>query len=270
MSTLYIVGTPIGNLKDVTIRALEVLNNADIIACEDTRHSKIFLTHYEISKPLVSYHKFNENERSEELLSKIESGLSVALITDAGMPGVSDPGAVIVRKARDRGIDIAVVPGPSAVTSAIARAGITASGFTFLGFLPEKQSEIKKLLERHSSTELPLIFYSAPHNVTSDIKTLYKHLGNRRITAVKELTKIHETAEDGFLEDFVPSNLKGEFVLIVEGGKAENPLNALPVLEHIIHYVQAGLTKKDAVKAVAADLGVPKNEIYKQAIDLDV
>ncbi|MDR3216796.1 MAG: 16S rRNA (cytidine(1402)-2'-O)-methyltransferase [Clostridiaceae bacterium] len=268
MGELLIVGTPIGNLKDISLRALDALKSADFILCEDTRHSRILLDAYGIEKPLVSYHMHNERERAAEITELLAGDKTAALITDAGMPCISDPGAVLVNEARKQNIKISVIPGPSAVTAAAALVGLTEHGFMFLGFIPDKTSDKTAFLEKYKSFDLPLIFYSAPHDVQSDLKALHAAYGKRRVRTVKEITKIHETEEEGFLGEFIPSDLRGEFVLIVDGAEFSNPLNSLSVRDHAAHYVSLGFSKMDAAKQTAADRGISKKEVYPFTIDL--
>ncbi len=266
---LYIVGTPIGNLKDITYRAVETLRAADIIACEDTRVSLKLLSAYEIKKPLVSYYKQKERESTEKLLLALTDGKNVALITDAGMPAISDPGAVLVSECRKAGIKVEVVPGPSAVVSAIALAGITeVNGFTFIGFLAEKTKDKKEQLKDFLYSPLPLVFYSSPHDVNDYGKFLYEELGDRKIYIVKELTKLHENVDEQRLQSFEVVEPRGEYVLIVMPSEGGNSLNELSVREQVQHYMQSGMTKKDAIKRTASDRKVDKNTVYSEVLDL--
>lgn len=269
MAKLYIVGTPIGNLKDITLRALETLKCVSVIACEDTRHSLTLLNNYGIKAKLIAYHKFNEAECSQKLIDLIGDGNDVALISDAGMPSISDPGAEVVSRCRAEGVDVELVPGASAITGAIALSGIKASGFTFLGFLPEKLSDKTSIVSKAANAGLPIALYVAPHDLYKTAGWLFSLLGDRKVYVARELTKIHECVTETTLADF-QCEAKGEIVLIIENATADNPLNELSVAEHIRHYLDLGETKKDAVKKVASDRGVPKDEIYKQAIDISV
>ena len=267
MAKLYIVGTPIGNLQDVTLRALDTLKSVDVIACEDTRHSLPFLQKYDIKARLIAYHKFNENECSDYLISLIEEGKNVALITDAGMPSISDPGAELVAKCHERGVDVESVPGPTAVATAIAYSGIKASGFTFIGFLPEKKADKVAILSKASLAGLPIVLYVAPHDLTKTAKTLLDVLGDRTVYVVRELTKMHECVTKTTLAHF-ESEERGEIVMIVEAANIDNPLNNLTISEHVLHYINLGVDKKEAVKIVAQDRGIPKNEVYQQALNM--
>ena len=260
------VATPIGNLKDISLRALEVLKSVDEIACEDTRHSLTLLRAYEINKPLFSYHKFNERESGEKLIEKLKQGKNVALITDAGMPVVSDPGNILVKMLIENDLEYTIIPGACAFISALALSGLDASRFCFLGFLPQKAGERKELLEKYKNLEATLIFYSAPHDVIKDVETLYSVLGNRNAVAVKEITKLHEKVERFNLKDGYPSQPKGEYVLLVEGGLKEDENKGLSNKQLIDLYISQGLDKKDALKKVAKERNIPKSELYKLTI----
>ena len=263
---LYLVATPIGNLKDITLRALEVLKSVDEIGCEDTRHSLGLLNAYEIKKPLFSYHKFNEKEAGERVIEKLKDGKNIAIITDAGMPVISDPGNLLVKMLIENGLEFTVVPGACACVSALVLSGLDSSRFCFLGFLPEKNSDRKEYLTRYKDLDLTLIFYSAPHDIKKDIESIYSVFGDRRAVAVKEITKLHERAESFNLADGFNGEPKGEFVILVEGGVKENKNLALSEKEHIELYISQGMDKKDALKAVAKERGVSKSSLYKYTI----
>lgn len=265
MAKLYIVGTPIGNLQDITLRAIDTLRSVDVIACEDTRHSLPLLNKYDIHAKLIAYHKFNEAECSDKIIELINDGQNVALISDAGMPSISDPGAELIAKCRVCGVETELVPGPTAVASAITLSGIKASGFTFLGFLPEKKSDKANILSKAAMSGLPIVIYVAPHDLTKTASTLLEILGDRTVHVVREITKLYESVTTCTLSHFTCEE-RGEMVMIIEGVQTENPLNDLSVQEHIEHYVSLGMDKKEAVKQVAKDRGVPKNEIYKFTI----
>lgn len=267
---LYFVSTPVGNLKDISLRALEVLKSVDVIACEDTRTSLKLLNHYEIKKPLVAYHKFNETVAAEKLLSELAAGKNIAVITDAGTPVVSDPGNVLTSLLREKNVDYTVIPGATAFVPALLLSGLDASKFAFIGFLPDKKKDRDELLNKYKNLDMTLIFYSAPHDLRADLKTLYEAFGARKAAVCKEITKIHEGVERITLgDDLTEETPKGEYVVIVEGGKAEeNELSKLSVEAHIKYYIESGLDKKEAVKAVAKDRKIPKSEVYKFSIDL--
>ena len=259
---LYIVGTPIGNRGDLTFRAAEVLRDADIVACEDTRHSRPLLSEIGAKGQLIAYHKFNEAECARKIADYVANGKSVALVTDAGMPSVSDPGAEVVALCRREGIAVESVPGPSAVTTAIALSGVRSTGFVFLGFLPEKAGARRKAVEKAAKAGLPIVVYVAPHDVKELAAELGGILGDRKVYAVREMTKIHECVEESTLLSFACEE-RGEIVLVIEGAEEENPLLAVSPEEHLAALIEAGVDRKEAVKRVAAERGVPKNEIYK-------
>ena len=260
---LYFVGTPIGNLKDISLRALEVLKSVDEIACEDTRHSLSLLNAYEIKKPLTSYHKFNEREAGEKLIEKLKSGKNVALITDAGMPVISDPGNILTQMLIENGLEFTVVPGACAFVSALVLSGLDSSKFCFLGFMPSKAGERKAFLEKYKNLDMTLIFYSAPHDVKKDIESIYSVFGDRRAVAVKEITKIHESADRFNLSQGLPREPKGEYVLLVDGAECKNEKLSLTEKEHIDLYLSQGIDKKEALKRVAKERGVSKSSLYK-------
>lgn len=265
---IYFVATPIGNLKDITLRALEILRAADVIFCEDTRHSLKLLNAYEIKKPLFPCHKFNEREAAEKILAAAESGKQVAVISDAGMPVISDPGNVVCKVLRDAGEPFSVIPGANAALSALVLSAMPADRFAFIGFLPDKAGEKKRLLEKYKNLDMSLIFHVAPQDVDRDICALYEVFGEREACAVREITKVHEEAVRFRLSEGLAGEKRGEYVVIVAGAPQENPLNSLSVEEHLSQYIAGGMDKKDAVKQVAKDRGVSKSEIYKIAIDL--
>ena len=264
---LYFVGTPIGNLKDISLRALEVLKSVDEIACEDTRHSLPFLNAYEIKKPLFSYHKFNERESGERIIEKLKAGKNLAVITDAGMPVISDPGNVLTQMLIEEGLEFTVIPGACAFVSALVLAGLDASRFCFLGFMPQKAGERKAFLEKYKSLDLTLIFYSAPHDVKKDIESIYQVFGDRRAVAVKEITKMFESADRFNLKDNLPREPKGEYVLLVEGKEEKSDLAVLTEKEHFEFYLNQGMDKKQALKCVAKDRGVSKSSLYHLTVE---
>ncbi len=264
---LYIVGTPIGNLKDISLRALEVLRSVDEIACEDTRRSLTLLNAYQIKKPLSSYHKFNEKEAGLKLVEKLKDGKNIALITDAGMPVISDPGNLLVNLLVENNLEFTVVPGACAFVSALILSGLDSSRFAFLGFLPDKNSQRQEFLERYKNLDMTLIFYSAPHDVKKDIESLYKAFGERRAVAVREITKIHESVEEFNLACGLNGEARGEYVLLVEGGKLENKNLELSEKEHIDLLISQGLDKKEALKKVAKERGVSKSSLYKYTLE---
>lgn len=266
---IYFAATPIGNLKDITLRVLETLKAADAVFCEDTRHTLKLLSAYDIKKPLYACHKFNESEAAERMIALSREGKNVVVVSDAGMPVISDPGAVVARKLNEAGEKFTVLPGACAFVSALALSAFPSEKFTFLGFLPDKAGERKKALNEYKDARETLIFHAAPQDVDAYIKAMYEVFGDRPACAVREITKIHEEVLSFRLREGLAGEKRGEFVLIVGGAEEkENPLNALGVREHLQKYLDEGMDKKEAIKAVSRDRGVPKNEIYQAAIDL--
>lgn len=261
---LYIVGTPIGNLKDITFRAVEILNAVDIIACEDTRHSLKLLNHYNIKKPLISYYKEKEKAGSEYILGKLEAGNNIALIADAGMPCISDPGSLLVLKARENNIKVEVVPGPSAVISAYVLSGDLNNGFTFIGFLPSKNKDRDCILEKFKNSIKPVILYSAPHDIKKDLQKIQEKMGDRKILLVKEITKLHECVIEGRISEILEAEqeYKGEFVVIVKPieEKIDQNIDPEKMLKELL---ESGMEKKTAIKQVSKMTGLIKDDIYK-------
>lgn len=263
------VATPIGNLQDITLRALDTLKNADVIFCEDTRHTVKLLNFYDIKKPLFACHKFNETEAAKKILDASREGKSVAVVSDAGTPVVSDPGNVVCKILREAREPYTVVPGACAFVSALVLSALDADKFAFIGFLPDKKGEKLKVLEKYKDLDLTLAFHCAPQDVDKDVAAMYEVFGERKAVAVREITKIHEESRTFMLSEGLAGDKRGEYVLIVEGAKErENPLNALSEKEHIAHYIAQGMDKKEALKKAAKDRGVSKSELYPFAIDL--
>ena len=263
------VATPIGNLKDITLRALETLQAADVIFCEDTRHTLKLLNAYDIKKPLYACHKFNEAEAAEKILERSRKGENVAIVSDAGTPVVSDPGNTVCRILREAGEPYTLIPGASAFVAALVLSALPADRFAFIGFLPDKASEKRAVLEKYKDLDCTLAFHSAPQDVDKDVKVMFEVLGDRKAAAVREITKLHEETINFTLSQGIAGEKRGEYVLIVEGAQEkESPLNALSEKEHIQHYMAAGLDKKEALKKAAKDRGVSKSELYPFAIDL--
>lgn len=266
---IYFVATPIGNLRDITLRALDALKEADAIFCEDTRHTLKLLTAFEIKKPLYACHKFNEREAAEKILSLSREGKKIAVVSDAGMPVISDPGNCVCKLLHEAGEPYTVIPGACAFLSALVLSPLPADTFTFLGFLPNKAGEKRALLRRYKTARETLVFHSAPQDVDKDIAALYEAFGNRNACAVREITKIHEESVPFSLAEGLSGEKRGEYVLLVEGAQeTENPLNALSEREHIQHYLSLGMEKKEALKQAAKDRGVTKSELYPFALDL--
>lgn len=256
---LYICGTPIGNLEDITLRQLRILKEADLIAAEDTRRSLKLLNYYDITKPLVSYHHHNRKSKGDYLLDKLREGLIIALITDGGMPLISDPGAELVSLCRQNNIPVTTVPGPTAFVSAFILSGFNTEAFSFFGFKSHKEL---KLLANEEKT---MILYEAPHRLTKTLKVLKEILGNRKIAIVREITKIYEeslffTLEEG-IEYYKSRVPKGEFVIVIEGQKRILEWD-ISVTEHVNMYLQKGFSEKEAIKLTAKDRNLPKREVY--------
>ena len=263
---IYFVSTPIGNLKDMTFRAVEVLNSVDLIACEDTRHSLPLLEKYGIKKQLISYQKFNEAECAEKLVQMAKDGKNIAVISDAGTPVLSDPGAVLIRKLIENDVEFTVVPGANAVLPALILSGLDSERFTFIGFLPEKKGDAERLLESYSAIDSTLIFYCAPHDLKKTVKVLFGALGDRKAVAVKEITKVFENRYEFTLGGELTADERGEFVILVEG-KSREDFSEMPVNEHIALYLSEGLSKMEAIKRVAKERGVPKSSLYKYTLE---
>lgn len=268
MAKLYLVGTPIGNLGDISMRALDTLKSVDAIACEDTRHSLKLLNYYDIKKPLFACHKFNEKRSIDTIYAMLEEGKDIALITDAGMPAVSDPGAVVVEGLRQKGADITVVPGATALTSAIALSGICQPVFTFIGFLPQKTKERDALVLPFKNIITSLVFYSSPYDINKDIQYLYSRLGDRVLHIVREITKIHEQHILTTLKEGEQEEPKGEYVLIVECGEVVEQKPEGSISDQLLELIKNGMDKKTAIKQVAKANNLTKDEVYKIAINL--
>lgn len=276
---LYLVPTPIGNLKDITLRALEVLKKVDIIACEDTRQSLKLLNHFEIKKTLISYHKHNENGKSEDIIDMILQGKSVAVISDAGTPGISDPGAILVKRCVENQIEFEVLPGATAITTALVYSGLNTDRFIFIGFLPRENKDKKKVVESVIDRTETIILYEAPHRIRQTLTFLRNQLGNRNISVCRELTKLHETIIRGSLDEIIElydeESPRGEYVLVVDGKNEEEILmenrarwQDISIKEHIKSYMESGIEKKEAIKMVAKERGIHKSEVYKFSVDL--
>jgi 16S rRNA (cytidine1402-2'-O)-methyltransferase len=269
--TLFVVATPIGNLEDITLRALRVLKEADLIACEDTRQTQKLLSHFAIEKPMVSYHEHNEAERAAELVERLEGGANIALVSDAGMPGISDPGYRVVVLAVERGIKVVSIPGAVAFATALAASGLPTDSFRFNGFLPAKSGQRREALEAIASSALTEIFYEAPHRLLDALRDVVAVLGAERpIVVARELTKVHEEfvrgGAGGVLADFDkrPGEVKGEIVLLIGKGTAPvaAKVSARARLEAIMR--EQKLDEKAALKVLAKEMGVSKSEVYRE------
>ena len=270
---LYLCATPIGNLEDVTLRVLRILKEADVVAAEDTRQSIKLLNHYEIKTPLVSYHEHNKYEKTPVLVQRMLKGETIALVTDAGTPAISDPGEDLVRACYEAGIPVTSLPGPAAVITALTLSGMPARRFTFEGFLSVDKKERKEVLDRLERTTCTTIFYEAPHRLVKTLKLLSERLGDRKVTVCRELTKRHETAFQSTLEGAVAyyeaNDPKGECVIVIAGRSREEIRQEekarwedMSIEDHMEHYISQGLDRKEAMKKVAKDRGVQKREIY--------
>ena len=273
---LYICPTPIGNLEDMTYRTIRILNEVDLIAAEDTRHSLKLLNHFEISKPLTSYHEHNKDSKGGYLINKLLEGENIALISDAGMPGISDPGEEIIKEAIENNIEIEVLPGATASITALVGSGLNTAKFAFEGFLDRDKKTRRAQLEDVKEERRTLIFYESPHRLKDTLKDMLKILGNRKIALNRELTKkyqevIREDIETA-INIFDEKEVKGEFVLIVEGFNGEktieNTYDDLNEREYVLKLIEEGMTKKDAIKVVCKDRKLKKDVVYKQVLDI--
>jgi 16S rRNA (cytidine1402-2'-O)-methyltransferase len=267
--TLYLVATPIGNLKDISQRAIDTLHGVDLIACEDTRHTAKLLNAYRISKKLISYHEHNEASRSEELIERLSNGESVALVSDAGTPAISDPGFRLVKKAREAGINIIPIPGPVAFVNAAIVSGLVVDQLFFGGFLPSKKGERRKYLETVSSIPATLVFYESPHRLGKSLVDCADILGNRNVAVVRELTKIHEEVISGTLKGltdrFSAGNPKGEIVLVIgENNESEAQSATGSVRDRVKMLESEGMDRKAALKTAAKEFGLSRSEAYRQ------
>ncbi len=274
--TLYICPTPIGNLEDITYRTIRILNEVDLIAAEDTRHTLKLLNHFEIKKPLISYHEHNKMGKGPVLIDKLNQGQSIALVSDAGMPGISDPGEDIIKLAIEEGIDVVGLPGPSASILALVISGLPTKRFVFEGFLPAKKKDKEaKWVELQSETRT-IIMYESPHHLKKYLKELENHLGNRKIALCRELTKTYEEIFRGTVETAIAyyeeHDPRGEYVIIIEGGQVqaaqEMDFEERTIPEWVTYFMTEGLDKKEAVKKTAKQLGLSKNEVYMETLDM--
>lgn len=265
---LYIVGTPIGNLKEFNNLAIETLKKVEYILCEDTRTSAVLLNYYNIKKPLKSYHKFNEKEMINKIITDLKNGQEIALISDAGMPVVSDPGSILINELIKNEINYTVISGPCALINAFILSGYPAP-FSFIGFLPEKNVDRKNLLMQYKNVYGSLIFYVSCHNLDKDFNSLYEIFGDKPVCVVREITKLHEEKVFTTLNKGYAGDRRGEFVIIVNNIMEENELNKLSIKEHLLHYIKLGVKKQDAIKFVCNDRGIKKSEVYKVSVDIN-
>jgi len=264
---LYICATPIGNLEDITLRVLRILREADLIAAEDTRHTLKLLNHYEIKTPMTSYHEHNEKTKCEQLTNKMLNGANIALVSDSGMPGISDPGSTLISRCHQLQIPMQICPGASAGISALVLSGLCTRRHVFEGFLPREKKKRRAALENLATEQRTIVLYEAPHRLPAALQELYEHLGNRQIAVVREITKKFEEVKRGSLADMIEhynqNQARGEFVLVVQG--AEPTVDNWPqnIMFHVEHYVEMGMSEMEAMKKAAKDRGVGKSEIYK-------
>lgn len=276
---IYLVATPIGNLSDMSIRAIDTLKNADIIACEDTRNTIRLLNHFEIKGYLTSYHEYNKIDKAYELCEKVKEGKSIAFVSDAGMPAISDPGYELVDIAYKEGLEVTIIPGASAVVSALAISGISSRRFSFEGFLPVDKNEKKEILAELVNESRTIILYEAPHRLLKTLKEILEYIGDRNIAIVRELTKLHEEVLRGRLTNIIADYesekvaIRGEYVLVIEGKsllekrcERQKSFEKISIREHYEKYIYDGMDKKEAMKAVAKDRGIQKRDVYKELL----
>ena len=274
---LYLCATPIGNLEDMTYRVVRTLQEVDLIAAEDTRNSIKLLNHFEIKTPMTSYHEYNKIEKGRKLIEKLQSGLNVALITDAGTPGISDPGEELVKMCYEAGIEVTSLPGAAACITALTLSGLSTKRFAFEAFLPTDKKEKQAVLKELNDETRTIIMYEAPHRLVRTLQELYDNLGNRRITVCRELTKKHETVIATTLEKAIRyyemNEPKGECVLVMEGKSREDirreevsKWEEMSIEEHMEYYLSQGIDKKEAMKLVAKDRGISKRDVYQQLL----
>jgi len=274
MGTLYLVGTPIGNLEDITLRALRILKEADLIACEDTRHTAKLLARYGIATPMESYHKFNEATRAQQLVQRLREGKNIVLVSDSGMPLISDPGYELVSCCRKEGIPVIPVPGPSAALAALIGSGLPVDSFYFAGFLPPRAGLRKRRLGALSSIPATLIFYEAPHRILSSLEDMIAVLGERRACMARELTKIHEEFLHGTLPEILADlrarpGIKGEITLVIEQGEQIQANAVYPdsIMQHLEQEMNKSfLPRNEALKSVAKRRGISRRDAYRQLI----
>lgn len=266
---LYIIATPIGNLEDITLRALRILKEVDIIAAEDTRQTLKLLNHYNISKHLISYHRHNEETKSNYLIEKLKEGQNIGLVSDAGTPGISDPGEEVIKKAIEENIEVIPIPGACAMVNALIASGLDTKEFIFLGFLPLNKKLRKEKLEEISNSTKTIILYEAPHKMKTTLKDLKSYIQNRKVVLARELTKIHEEFIRKPVEELLEKveNLKGEMILIIEAGeRKEETKEEISIEEQYAIYKQQGLSKNEIIKKIAKERNTNKNEIYQMFI----
>ena len=268
---LYIVATPIGNLDDITLRAIKILSEVDLIAAEDTRHTLKLLNHLNISKHMVSYHRHNENMRSDFLIKELKEGKNIALVSDAGTPGICDPGEEIIKKCIEENIKVIPIPGACAMVNALIASGLNTDEFLFLGFLPLNKKNRKEKLKEIENTNKTSIIYEAPHKLNTTLKDLKDIIGDRKIILAREITKVHEEFIRVDIKELIrrAEDLRGEIVLLIEGNKEEkkNNFDSLSLEEHYDYYEKKGMEKKEIIKQISKDRKLNKNEVYQKFLN---
>jgi hypothetical protein len=271
VSNIYFVPTPIGNMKDITLRALEVLENSDIIYCEDTRNSQNLLKFHNINTKLISYHKFNESERVEEIISNIENGKTVSVISDAGMPIINDPGFVILQEVIKKGISYEILPGACALINGICGSGFDVTNFVYMGFVPKTESEREKFFKNFKDMSVTGIFYESPHRLLKTLKSLYAQFGNINVCVCRELTKLFEEYKRGCINEIISyyeeKGVKGEIVLVIE--KIVDKKEAFDVANEILKFKKEGYSNKDIVKILKDNFNISKNEAYELVLNFE-
>lgn len=275
---LFLCATPIGNLEDITFRVVRILKEVDLIGAEDTRNSIKLLNHFEINTPMTSYHEYNKIDKARYLVSLMQEGKNIALITDAGTPGISDPGEELVKQCIDAGIEVTSLPGPVAAVTALTISGLPTRRFAFEAFLPSDKKERQSILEELKNESRTIIIYEAPHHLLKTLKELKENIGNRRIAVCKELTKRYENASFGYIDSFIEKYEneapRGEFVLVIEGKsiqekqkEKQDSWNDLTLEEHLQIYLDKEISERDAIKMIAKDRGIPKREVYNYFVE---
>ncbi|MBR3198723.1 MAG: 16S rRNA (cytidine(1402)-2'-O)-methyltransferase [Bacilli bacterium] len=264
--TIYIVPTPIGNLEDITLRALNILKEVEVIFAEDTRTTNILLKHYNINKKILSNHLYNENKMITKEIEYLKNGKDIAIVSDAGTPVISDPGYILVKEAIKEGYNVVCLPGATAIIPAVVMSGLAGGPFTFYGFLNNKESKRKKELETLKTNKYPIVFYESPHRVLKTLENIKEIFGNRKISIAREISKKYEEIIRGKIEEIIEKyeELKGEIVIIVEGNNETKNYDNLTIKDHINIYLEEGIIPKEAIKKVAKERNLPKSEVYNE------
>ncbi len=272
MGILYVCATPIGNLEDASYRLIRILKEVDLIACEDTRHTRKLLNHYQITKPTISYFQHNQREREDQLIHRLKNGENIALVSDAGTPGISDPGHLLIERAWEEGIEVEVIPGPSALISALVVSGLDSRAFVFEGFLPSRAAQRKKALQRLAQEKRTLVFFESPRRLLSLLQDMEQEWGNRLVAVVRELTKIHQEVKRGTVSEVIGHYTehppRGEITIIVEGFKQGAPPELDEICYEVIELMKKGTEKKEALSQKARKYGVKKSDIYNRMIKM--